>query len=270
MVHPRISAFLSGGSRSGKLVIFDKDGTLIDFNAMWATWLTDLARRLELRIENEELRMNSPLDQFSILNSQFSISERLFQALDFDYKSGRVIPGGRFAVEPMARLRELTVEVLRTAGLPGAAAEQVVDEVWYLPDPVALARPLVDLPALFAALRARGLRIAVATSDDHAPTEATLASLGVAALVDAVCGADDGVPNKPAPDMVLRLCRELGVSPARALVVGDAVADLQMGRAAGAGLVVGVLSGLSSAELLAPHADAVIASAADLVAMRSA
>jgi phosphoglycolate phosphatase len=241
------------------LCIFDKDGTLIDFNAMWAIWLIDLARRFEVKIENEELRMNSSVDQFSI-------SEQLFQALDFDYKTGRVIPGGRFAVEPMARLRELTVEVLRAAGLSGAAAAQIVEAVWYLPDPVALARPLADLPALFGALRARGFRIAVATSDDHAPTEATLASLGVAALVDAVCGADDGVPNKPAPDMVLRLCKQLDISPTHAVVVGDAVADLQMGRAAGVGLVVGVLSGLSSAALLAPHADVVIASVADLIA----
>jgi phosphoglycolate phosphatase-like HAD superfamily hydrolase len=227
-----------------------------------------LARaRAELRIENEELRMNSPLDQFSILNFQFSIPERLFQALDFDYKSGRVIPGGRFAVEPMARLREITVGVLRTAGLHSPAAEQIVDEVWYYPDPVALAQPLADLPAIFRALRARGLRIAVATSDDHAPTEATLASLGVASLVDAIAGADDGLPNKPAPDMVLRLCHELDVSPAQTLVVGDAVADMQMGRAASAGMVVGVLSGLSSAALLAPHADVVIDSVADLIAM---
>jgi phosphoglycolate phosphatase-like HAD superfamily hydrolase len=38
-----------------------------------------------------------------------------------------------------------------------------------------------------------------------------------------------------------------------------------MGRRAGAGLVVGVLSGVSPAELLAPHADALLYSVADLV-----
>ena len=49
-------------------VLFDKDGTLIDFNAMWATWLIDLAGRLESRIENEGWRNNSNQGQFSILN----------------------------------------------------------------------------------------------------------------------------------------------------------------------------------------------------------
>jgi phosphoglycolate phosphatase len=250
---------------TGFLCIFDKDGTLIDFHAMWATWVTDLARQLEatstkLRIENDKLRNSSPQDQFSI-------PDRLFQAMDFDPASGRVIAGGRLAVEPMARLRALTVDVVCAAGLDPAAAEQAVEAAWRPPDPVALARPLADLPSLFAALRGRGIRIAVATSDDRAPTEATMASLGVATLVDAVIGADDGVPIKPAPDMVLRLCSDLGIPPAQAVVVGDAVADLQMGRAARAGLVVGVLSGLTSAALLAPHADVVIASVADLIAL---
>jgi phosphoglycolate phosphatase len=48
-------------------------------------------------------------------------------------------------------------------------------------------------------------------------------------------------------------------------MVGDNVAELHMGRAAGAGLVVGVLSGVSSAEILAPLADIVLPSVAGLV-----
>jgi phosphoglycolate phosphatase len=265
MAHPRISAFLRGGNRSGGLVVFDKDGTLIDFDAMWGAWITELARRLEaacakLKIENVTLRTGPT--QYP---GQFSITERLFQVMGFDPATGRVAAGGRLAVTPMAGLYALTVDLLRDVGIPPAAAEQVVAAAWYTPDPVALARPLADLPALFGALRARGIRIAVATSDDRTPTEMTLAGLRVADLVSAVIGADDGVPVKPAPDMVVTLCRVLGVAPARAVVVGDAVDDLEMGRAAAAGLVVGVLSGVSSAALLAPHADIVIPSVAELI-----
>jgi phosphoglycolate phosphatase len=47
--------------------------------------------------------------------------------------------------------------------------------------------------------------------------------------------------------------------------VGDTSADLQMGRAAGAGMVIGVLSGAGPAEVLAPYADHLLASIADLV-----
>lgn len=228
-----------------ELVIFDKDGTLIDFQAMWAGWETELARRLEQA-------------------AGVAVSARLFEAMGYDPATGRVTPGGPLAVWPMGALRALTIDVLREV-LPAAAAEAAVEAAWAIPDPVALARPLADLGALFGALRRRGLRIAVATTDDRAPTAATLAALGVAPLVEALACGDDDFPTKPAPDPVLALCRQLGVAPARAMVVGDTIADMRMGRAAGVGLVVGVTSGVSTAELLAPYADAVIGSIGELI-----
>jgi phosphoglycolate phosphatase len=164
----------------------------------------------------------------------------------------------------MARLRELTVATLISAGVTAGAAEAAVERSWQPPDPVALAHPLTDLGAMFGALRRQGVRVAVATSDDRAPTEATLAGLGVAGMVDALVCADDGLPVKPAPDTLLHLCSLLGVDPSRTAMIGDSQADVAMGRAAGAGLVVGVLSGIGTRDELAPFADEVIGSVADL------
>ena len=48
-------------------------------------------------------------------------------------------------------------------------------------------------------------------------------------------------------------------------MIGDTPADLAMGRAAGAGRVVGVLSGVGSREELAPFADAVLGSVRELL-----
>ena len=229
-----------------QLIIFDKDGTLINFDAMWGAWVIDLARRLESA-------------------TGLPIADRLFRAMGFDPGSGRVAADGRLAVTPMAILFTLTVDVLREAGLSREASEAAVSAAWHVPDPVTLARPLADLSTLFNALRERGVKIAVATTDDRAPTEATFAGLGIASFVDALICADDDVPVKPAPDMVLALCQTLDIPPTRTAVVGDAVADLQMGRAAGAGLVVGVLSGVSVPETLEPLADVLLPSVADLI-----
>jgi phosphoglycolate phosphatase len=104
----------------------------------------------------------------------------------------------------------------------------------------------------------------VATTDDRDPTERTLAALGIADRIDATVCADDGIAVKPAPDMILHLCATLGVAPARTAVVGDTAADLQMGRAAGAGLIVAVLTGVGGRGDLAPLADVVIASIEEL------
>jgi phosphoglycolate phosphatase len=229
------------------LVVFDKDGTLIEFHAMWSGWAVELADRLEAAT-GRPLRAS------------------LYASLGYDAATGRAIAGGRLAATPMARLRELTLARLVDDGVEPVAAERAMAIAWHAPDPVALARPVTDLRALFTTMRGRGMAIAIATTDDREPTERTLAALGVTHLVDATVCADDGIPVKPAGDMVRHLATSLSRSPSRTAVVGDSVADLQMGRAAGAARVYGVLTGVGTVEDLAPLADEVLGSVADLLA----
>jgi len=228
------------------LVIFDKGGTLVDFRAMWGKWAIELARQLEASLGS-------------------SIASRWLEALKFDPHSGWIDPIGPLAVLPLASLRVFTVDVLIQTGLPERVAKATVATIWHAPDPLTSAQPLTDLPTLFMSLRGRGAKIAIATMDERASSEAQLTLLGVASLVDALVCADVGLPAKPAPDMVWAVCRMTGVAPAQAAVVGDSITDMQMGRSAGAGLVIGVLSGVSPAELLAPHADVLLQSVADLI-----
>jgi phosphoglycolate phosphatase-like HAD superfamily hydrolase len=228
------------------LVVFDKDGTLIDFDLMWGGWAEELADRLE-----------------SVLGRP--IRAELHQQIGYDTAARRTIPGSPLAATPMAQLRALTTElVVRLTGRPWPDAAAVVDAAWTAPDPVSLAHPLADLPALFGGLRRAGVAIAVVTSDDRAPTEATLAGLAVAGLVDAVVCADDGFPSKPSPDTILEACRISGVEPGRAAMIGDSIADLQMAGAAGIGRRIGVLSGIGRRSELEPLADILLDSIAEL------
>ena len=74
---------------------------------------------------------------------------------------------------------------------------------------------------------------------------------------------------EPEPGMVHAFARATGVAEADIAVIGDSPRDLHMARAAGAGLVVGVLTGTSGAETLAPLADHVLDSIATLDALLS-
>jgi HAD superfamily hydrolase (TIGR01549 family) len=237
---PRLAAL------APELIIFDKDGTLIDFHAMWGQWVTELAQRLEL-----------------VLNRP--IAAVLFKALDFDPSTKRIAPHGNLAVTPLSELRAIIIEVLSEAGLAAPEIERAMSAAWHLPDPVTLAQPLADLVDLFRWLHQQGLKIGVATSDNRSLTEATLAQLGLSALIDALACADDGLPIKPAPDMILAICQTFDIVPAKTIMVGDNVVDLQMGRNAGVGLNVGVLSGLGSAQELAPYADILLPTVAKLI-----
>jgi phosphoglycolate phosphatase-like HAD superfamily hydrolase len=228
------------------LIIFDKDGTLIDFGRMWAGWAETLASSLGAAA-------GRPVD------------EPLFAMLGYDPVARVVRVGGGLAATPMARLRERTGAVLVDAGLTDADAERAVAAAWHAPDPVALAHPLGDVGGIFRSLRADGRRIAIATTDDRAPSERTLDALDLLDALDGLACADDGLPVKPAPDMVLQLCAAIGVTPDRTAVVGDSPVDLRMARAAGAGLAVGVLTGVGDRADLAPLADVVIESVEQLM-----
>ena len=228
------------------LVVFDKDGTLISFHAMWAGW----ARRLGARLEDVTRR---------------PVAGDVFSAIGFDPVGDRVLAGGPLAIDTMAGIEERIGAVLRRWCPSIPAARRALAEAWFEPDPVELAVPLADLVGLFGALRDSGRMIAVATTDDRAPTEATIAALGLApAVATILCGDDDG-PTKPAPEAFAAVCERSGRSVARSAMVGDTPADLEMGRRAGAGLVVAVLSGVAAAADLAPHADLVLASVGDLL-----
>jgi phosphoglycolate phosphatase-like HAD superfamily hydrolase len=225
------------------LVIFDKDGTLIEFQAMWGGWAVALAA---------DLRQATGRD----------IEGPLFEMLGYDRMSGTILPHGGLAATPMARLADRTRNVLIEDGISPTEADRALASAWHAPDPVALATPLADLGALFSRLHRDGRKVAVATSDDRDPTFRTLAALGVADQVDAIVCANDGVPVKPAPDMVRHLCAQTGVPVGRAAVVGDSPADMRMGRSAGAGLTIGVMTGVGSRADLDPVADRVIDSVA--------
>jgi len=228
------------------LIIFDKDGTLIDFKTMWGNWMIGLAQRLEEA-------------------AGLSIAPQLFEAMDYDAESGHIAPEGNLAVTPMAGLRNLTYQVLQETSLSETMISEIMAKVWHTPNPLTDSRPLADLSFLFGVLRTHGLKIAIATSDDHAPTEALVIEWGLSPLVDVMVGADDGIPIKPAPDMVLYICDTLKIPPDKTVMVGDNVADLQMGRAAGVGLTVGVLSGVSTTMELTGEADIVLSAIGELI-----
>jgi phosphoglycolate phosphatase len=215
---------------------------------MWRGWLATLTERLERE-------------------TALALGADVQVLMGVDPATDAILPHGLLAATPMARIRERVVGLLVDHGVRPDAAERALAAAWRAPDPVKLARPVTDLVALFTTLRASGRRLAIATSDDRLPTERTLDALGIAGLIDAIACADDGRPAKPAPDAVLALCDVLEVTPARTAVVGDAPADLRMGRAAGAGQVIGVLTGVGDRATLRPLADVVLASVAALAPM---
>jgi beta-phosphoglucomutase family hydrolase len=96
--------------------------------------------------------------------------------------------------------------------------------------------------ALVRRLREQGIRTAVVSSSNNC--EQVLQAAGLLDLfearVDGLVASQLHLPGKPAPDTFLKAAQLLGVRPARAVVVEDALAGVTAGRAGGFGLVIGV------------------------------
>jgi len=134
--------------------------------------------------------------------------------------------------------------------------------------------PMPGAVKLFAACRAAGTRVCLSTGFAPVTRDAIIDTLGWGSLVDLFLSPADAGRGRPWPDMPLTALLRLGGDAVSSLaVVGDTPADVECGLRAGAGLVVGVLSGDSArADLEAvpaaaglPGAPLILDSVADLL-----
>jgi pyrophosphatase PpaX len=99
-------------------------------------------------------------------------------------------------------------------------------------------------------LKAAGLRLGVVTSKGLPVAMEGLDLFDLAPFFDALVTYEDTQRHKPNPDPLLVASERLGIEPAQMLYVGDAVVDIQAGRAAGM-QTAGVTWGAASREELA-------------------
>jgi len=117
-------------------------------------------------------------------------------------------------------------------------------------------------------LRRRGIRTGVVSASRNC--SAVLRSAGALNLFDAKVDGIDAerlaLAGKPAPDVFLYAAKLLGVAPARAAIVEDALAGVEAGRRGGFAVVVGVDRGAQAEALRARGATTVVRDLAELKA----
>ncbi|MBE2274966.1 MAG: HAD family hydrolase [Rhodobacteraceae bacterium] len=212
-------------------IVFDKDGTLFDFRRSWGGWAATFLGGLA-RDPGHAAAMAG--------------------AIGYLPETGGFLPD---SVVIAATSQEIAGALL--PHLPGRTRDELAAEINAAAANAAMAEA-VPLVPLFAALRARGLKLGIATNDSEVPARAHLAAHGLTGLVDFVAGYDSGYGAKPGPGMCTAFAQATGLAPGRVVMVGDSRHDLVAGRAAGM-RTVAVLTGIAGAADLAPDADVVLA-----------
>jgi phosphoglycolate phosphatase len=225
-----------------RAILFDKDGTLVDFQRTWAPAIDAVMRQLA--------------------GGNRAAYERLAAASRFVEAEQRFLPDSPLIAEPTSVYGGLWAAALGQPASAGFIAE--IDRLVCEATTLHLAA-IGDPKALLVNLATCGYRLGMFTNDAEITARAHARKLGIDQVLAFIAGYDSGFGAKPQPGPVLAFARAIGVAPSGIAVVGDTAIDLTAAHAAGA-IAIGVLTGLVSPESLAANADALLNSVADLPA----
>ena len=224
-------------------VLFDKDGTLLDFEATWgpstaavltdlaagdAACFSDMAQAAGFLPDTLGFTANSPIIAGATSDFAPAWAERMGVAHDaaFDDRVNRLY-------------RETSLASL--TGYP-------------------------DVGAILDELAAAGITVGLATNDSEANARAHLGALGLADRFGFVAGYDSGFGAKPGPGMVEAFARHVGVLPGRVALVGDSSHDIDAAKAAGA-LAIGIARTEQAATALGALPDRTVRGMDELMAL---
>jgi len=220
-------------------ILFDKDGTLFDFERSWSGFAHGLLLDLAEGDDDRAAQMGARVG-YDMHTRGFAPDSCLIAGTDADVVA---------ALLPM--LAGTDAASLKTRISRAAAQAPMV--------------AVIALRPLLTELRAMGLRLGVATNDSEHAAKAHLAEAGILDCFDAVLGFDSGHGAKPGPGMCRAFADHYGLSPGDVLMIGDSLHDMHAGRAAGM-LAIGVLSGMAGHDTLADAADLVLPDISELPA----
>jgi len=221
-----------------KGIVFDKDGTLFEFNPVWSEWCDRVIRDLS--------------------QGNTSLAAELANKIGYNIDK-RVFVSGSLIVSAAA---EDTV-----SALADCLQEKNTQEI----NAVCLKHlnnlPVVavnGLTALLAKLKASGIVLGVATNDLEQAAWSQLTGAGIEQYFDFVAGSDSGYGSKPGAGMIHAFCSATKLVSAEVAMVGDSLHDISAGKNAGTAMNIGVLTGPATEQELRPHADIVLQDAAGL------
>lgn len=242
-----------------KGILFDKDGTLIDFYEVWGTAAGPVVERL--------------LQHYG-LEERDDVRSGIWQALGVT-GSGRILADGALAYMTYPQIAAQLYPILRDAGGKRPVEEKKLGLrlQHYFYEEVCKKRTVypvfTNLQALFGELLQRKICTGIATADSLPSLENCVEKLGIAPYVSFLGASGTTLPEKPDGRLIGHAAAQWHIKPSEIAVVGDTPNDMRFAKNGGA-YAIGVLSGTGCRADMECCADAVIGSVDELLSFLDA
>ena len=221
------------------LVIFDKDGTLIDVHYYWCGMI--------------ELRAKKLSKDYIEPRQQQAAMQELMSNMGINLDTREMKPEGPVGLKPREFIIDVAYETVKKyyqsiTMMQVASVFKSIDE-YSKKHLNTLVKPLDGVEHLLILLKQKNIKVTIATTDLTNRAKLAMDSIGLTHYFDYIAGADLVENAKPSPDLVNYLCDKMLVDKDRVLVIGDSIVDLEMAELANVDFI-GVKSGLYSPEFL--------------------
>lgn len=243
--------------RKTNTILFDKDGTILDFKFLWINWCYKIINEASIIIPPSEMKKKLKI-----------------WGVDLDY--GHVKPTGLLAIGSVDELKktlsrqmmvDTSIKAKKNFNSKEEASEfvnNIIEKANKAAEVGSWIKPVRGVPKAIKELYIEGYKLGLVTTDDTQEAVKHLEVIGLKKYFHTILGCDLVDNCKPSPDLVFKACHLMKVEPFRTVVIGDTVADMVMGKKAGVGCCMGVTSGVTPKESLSKAADIVLSTAGEL------
>ena len=227
-----------------KGILFDKDGTLLDFEQTWRPVWNKTEEQLGIILQISEREMREIRERLGILEDGFTS--------DSIYVAGTLLDYAQIISKVSQKELSTVLEVLNAIYKDFVESKKLHIV------------PIGNPKEIMTYLKQKGYKLGIVTADNLLNTEYFVKETGLEALIDFIASDDGYYQMKPHPHMLEAFCMKMGLERQEVAVVGDTLKDMKFGKHNQMGQSIYVTSSYPNAEAM-ELADHVIKHIGDLI-----